>query len=142
MKILVLHSDVSPDAPPDDQDTLLQAAAIAATLGELGHDAVRAAFTPDLAALEALLDEECPELVFNLVETVWGRGLYAPLAPQMLSQLGVPFTGAGAASIAACSDKIMAKRHSGLATLQSDIQNLMQRMQNRIRIVKETLSRS
>ncbi len=39
-------------------------------------------------------------------------------------------------------DKIMAKRHSGLATLQSDIQNLMQRMQNRIRIVKETLSRS
>jgi len=110
MRILVLHSDVPPDAPPDDQDTLLQAAAIAATLGELGHEAVRGAFTPDLAALEALIAEECPEVVFNLVETVWGRGLYAPLAPQMLSQLGVPFTGAGAASIAACSDKIMAKR--------------------------------
>lgn len=110
MRILVLHSDVPPDAPPDDQDTLLQAEAIAATLGALGHEAVRAAFTPDPAALESLIAEECPELVFNLVETVWGRGVYAPLAPQMLSQSGVPFTGAGAAAMAACSDKVVAKR--------------------------------
>ena len=110
MRILVLHSDVPPDAPPDDQDTLLQAAAIESTLKALGHEASRAAFAPDPAALEALMSEECPELVFNLVETVWGRGVYAPLAPQMLSQLGVPFTGAGAAAIAACSDKVLAKR--------------------------------
>src|SRR4029077_3556743 len=59
--------------------------------------------------LETLIARECPDLVFNLVETVWGRGVYAPIAPAMLTQLGVPFTGAGAAAIAACADKVMTK---------------------------------
>src|SRR3954453_21185114 len=101
MKVLVLHSDVPPDAPPDEQDTLLQAAAVEKVLNELGHDAERAVFAPDTSSVEALIDRPDPDLVFNLVETVWGLGLHAPLAPSMLSHLGVPFTGAGAAAMAA-----------------------------------------
>jgi D-alanine-D-alanine ligase len=110
MRVLILHSDVPPDAPPDDQDTLLQAIAIESTLPELGHEASRAAFVPDPSALEALIARECPDLVFNLVEVVWGQGVYAPLAPQMLSHLGVPFTGCEAAAIAVCGDKVLSKR--------------------------------
>src|SRR6266478_4612648 len=110
MRVLVLHSDVPPEAPPDEQDTLLQAAAVAKVLNELGHDAERAVFTPDAAALEALLNRADPDVVFNLVETVWGLGLHAPLAAAMLSHLGVPFTGAGAAATAACGDKVLTKR--------------------------------
>src|SRR5256885_10746064 len=110
MKILVLHSDVPPDAPPDDLDTLEQAKAIETTLLRLYHEVSLATFFPDLAALDALIARECPDLVFNLVETVWGRGVHAPLAPAMLTQLGVPFTGGGAASLAACGDKLLAKR--------------------------------
>ena len=110
MRVLILHSDVTPDAPPDDQDTLLQAMAIESTLAELGHEASRAAFVPDSSTLEALIARECPDLVFNLVEIVWGRGVYASLAPQMLSQLGVPFTGGEAAAIAVCGDKVLSKR--------------------------------
>ena len=110
MRILVLHSDVPPDAPPDDLDTLLQAEAIEATLNALGHEASRVAFAPDPGALKSLIEKTRPELVFNLVETVWGKGVYAPVAPQMLTQLGVPFTGAGAAAIGACSDKVLSKR--------------------------------
>src|SRR5258705_4262630 len=110
MRILVLHSDIPPDAPPDDLDTLEQAKAIDATLTGLSHEVTLASFAPDLAALDALIARECPDLVFNLVETVWGRGVHAPLAPAMLSQLGVPFTGGGAASLAACGDKLLAKR--------------------------------
>jgi D-alanine-D-alanine ligase len=110
MRVLILHSDVPPDAPPDEQDTLLQAAAVEATLRELGHESSRGVFLPDPSALEALIARECPDIVFNLVETVWGRGIYGPLAPSMLAQMGVPFTGCGAASIAACGDKVLAKR--------------------------------
>jgi D-alanine-D-alanine ligase len=110
MRVLVLHSDVPADAPPDEQDTLLQAAAVARVLNELGHDAERAVFTPDAAALESLINRADPDLVFNLVETVWGLGLHAPLAATMLSHLGVPFTGAGAAAMAACGDKVLTKR--------------------------------
>lgn len=119
MRVLILHSDVPPDAPPDEQDTLLQAAAIRSALVKLGYQASCAAFVPDISALEALIARECPYLVFNLVETVWGRGLYAALAPAMLTQLGVPFTGCGAAAIAACGDKVLAKRLLAGAGLQT-----------------------
>src|SRR4029079_17666669 len=107
MRVLILHSDVRPAAPLDDQDTLLQAAAIDSALVALGHEAWRAAFVPDAAALDALIARDCPDLVFNLVETVWGSDTYAPLAPAMLTQLGVPFTGTGAAAMAACGDKLL-----------------------------------
>jgi D-alanine-D-alanine ligase len=110
MRVLVLHSDVPPDAPPDEQDTLLQAAAVESTLLALGHEASRIVFIPDPSALEAVISREYPDVVFNLVETIWGRGEHAPLAPAMLAQLGVPFTGASAASIATCGDKVLTKR--------------------------------
>jgi D-alanine-D-alanine ligase len=48
--------------------------------------------------------------VFNLVESVWGRGVYAPLAPQMLSEFGIAHTGSSAATIAVSTDKLLSKR--------------------------------
>jgi D-alanine-D-alanine ligase len=110
MRVVILHSDVAFDAPPDEQDTLLQAAAIGKALGLRGHDVSSTVFIPDAAGLAALMTQEDPDVVFNLVETVWGSGLYAPLAPAMLSNLGVPFTGVHAAPMAACGDKRFAKR--------------------------------
>src|SRR5437588_512743 len=110
MRILILHSEVAADAPPDDQDTLLQAAAVEETLRDIGHEVARCVFEPDPPLLDSALARECPDLVFNLVETVWGTGVYANLAPAMLTRLGVPFTGCGAAALAVCSDKLVAKR--------------------------------
>jgi D-alanine-D-alanine ligase len=110
MRIVILHSDVPEDAPPDEQDTLLQAAAIESTLMRLGHAASRAVFSADAAALDSLIRREEPDAVFNLVESVWGSDHYAPLAPAMLSELGVPFTGVRSAPMAACGDKILCKR--------------------------------
>ncbi len=51
MKILVLHSDVPPDAPPEDQDTLIAARAISEALQGRGHSAPLAAFVADREAL-------------------------------------------------------------------------------------------
>ena len=110
MRILLLHSDVPADAPPDEQDTLRQAAAIEAALRRRGHETTRVAFVPDAPETEALISSDTPDVVFNLVESVWGRCVYAPLAPAMLSDLGVPFTGVDAAAMAVCGDKILTKR--------------------------------
>ncbi len=117
MRILIVHSDVRPDAPPDEQDTLLQAAAVEAALKRRGHDVSCAVFLPDAGKIEALFAREDPDLVFNLVESVWGKGLYAPLAPAMFANFGVPFTGVHTAAMAACGDKIFAKRVLGGAKL-------------------------
>jgi len=110
MRVLVLHSNVPHDAPPDEQDTLEQAADVASSLTRGGHDVVSAAFVPDPDALKALLEKTRAETVFNMVESVWGRALHAPLAAQMLEQLGLPFTGARSAPMALTGDKILSKR--------------------------------
>jgi D-alanine-D-alanine ligase len=110
MRILILHSDVPADAPPDEQDTLRQAAAIEVALKRRGHEAGCAAFVPSESEMDALVARENPDVVFNLVETVWGRCLYGPLSPSILASIGVPYTGADAAAMAACGDKLLTKR--------------------------------
>ena len=110
MRVLILHSDVPADAPPDEQDTLLQAEAIDAALKRRGHEAASAAFVPTEADMNALIARENPDVVFNLVETVWGKCLYGPLAPSILASIGVPYTGAEPAAMAACGDKVLTKR--------------------------------
>jgi D-alanine-D-alanine ligase len=109
MRVLVLHSDVAPDAPPDEQDTLYSAASVAEALEKHGHHAPRAAFAPDMAFLKGLLDRHRPDVVFNVVESVFGAGIYSSLAPAMLDRLNIPYTGATAAHFAATTDKPFAK---------------------------------
>lgn len=110
MKVLVLHSDVPPEAPAEDQDTLIAAAAVSRALISRGHQAPLMAFVPDLNALGARLAAERPDVVFNLVEGIEGKGRLAYIAPRLLTELGVPFTGSGADVLIATGDKPAAKR--------------------------------
>jgi D-alanine-D-alanine ligase len=119
MKILVLHSDVPPDAPPEDEDTLIAARAISEALQARGHTASLAAFVNDREALRKLITPHRPDVVFNLVEGIEGEGRLAYLAPQMLADIGVPFTGAGARALVLTGDKPRTKkmlREAGLPT--------------------------
>jgi len=117
MKILVLHSDIPADAPPEDLDTLIAAEAVAAALQARGHQAEQAAFREE--TLQKLLTERHPDIVFNLVEGVDGQGRLAPKAPEMLAALGQRFTGVSAKAMAVTNDKPLTKmmlRQAGLAT--------------------------
>ena len=107
MRVLVLHSDVPADAPPDELDTLLQAEAVAAALIEKGHHAERAAFA--VTTLPETLARARPDIVFNLVESVDGNGSRAVLAPEMLAELGLSFTGNTSHSMARTGDKPLVK---------------------------------
>jgi D-alanine-D-alanine ligase len=116
-KILVLHSDVPADAPPEDQDTLIAADAVAQALDRKGHAVAKAAFRQD--TLAAVLALEAPGLVFNLVEGVDGKGLLASAAPRLLAELDMPFTGASAQALDISCDKPATKarlRAAGIAT--------------------------
>jgi D-alanine-D-alanine ligase len=117
VRILVLHSDVGPDAPPDEQDTLLTADAVATALAERGHALAIRAFDP--GTIKATLEETRVELVFNLVESVFGQGDLAGVAAAILARLHVPFTGCTAAALSCAADKCFTKRMlrtSGLPT--------------------------
>ena len=109
-RVLVLHSDVAPDAPPDELDTLYQADSIEAALAERGHVVARAAFVNDEPALAQLIRRHAPDVVFNLVEAVEGSGQRAVGVPGMLGRIGVPFTGADERALTVTGDKPRAKR--------------------------------
>jgi D-alanine-D-alanine ligase len=119
MRVLLLHSDVPPDAPPDELDTLRTADAVTMALRARGHDVTRRPFTPDPAAVEATLAAAGAEIVFNLVESVFGRGDMAGLAPAILEHSALPFTGALSAAISCAANKPLTKqllRAGGLPT--------------------------
>ncbi len=108
MKVLVLHSDIPPDAPPEDQDTLVAAKAVAQALISRGHQAWLAPFFP--TRLRSFLNREKADVVFNLVEGIDGKGCLAHLAPRLLEQIGVPYTGTGPDALIVTSDKPRSKR--------------------------------
>ena len=118
MKILVLHSDIAADAPPEELDTLIAAEAVAKALTARGHKAEQAPFRQE--TLPSLLTRTAPEIVFNLVEGVDGQGRLAPIAPRMLASQGRAFHRRdGAEAMAFTNDKPLTKqklRDAGLAT--------------------------
>jgi D-alanine-D-alanine ligase len=119
MRILVLHSDVAPDAPADELDTLITAQAITEALESGGHHASLAPFVFDLEALRALIAEHRADVVFNMVEAIFRQGELAPIVPTLLEKLNVPFTGCPSAPMALAGDKPLAKtllRLAGLPT--------------------------
>ncbi|MBN1422525.1 MAG: D-alanine--D-alanine ligase [Planctomycetes bacterium] len=109
-RIVLLHGIVPDDAPRDEQDTRVQAEAIARALARLGHEPARLDFTFDLARVSAALRAIAPAIVFNLVESVDGEGRFVHLAPAALERLGIPFTGAGMDAMFQTSNKLVAKR--------------------------------
>lgn len=117
MRVLVLHSDVPPDALADDQDTLITAQAIADVLEERGHRTSLAPFALDALALRGLIAEHLPDVVFNMVESVFTQCELAPGAPALLEKFNVRYTGCPAGPMALAGDKPLAKRMLRLANL-------------------------
>jgi len=118
-KIVVLHSDVAPDAPADELDCLRQAQAVSDALTALGHEPVLMPFVLDLAENMDKLRQISPYAVFNLVETVAGKGSLVYLAPALLDLLNLPYTGCRTDAMYLTSNKPLAKkmlRDAGIAT--------------------------
>jgi D-alanine-D-alanine ligase len=142
MRILVLHSDIGANPPPDELDTLVAAEAVGAALKRGGHAVRLAAFVADQDRLERLLEHERTDVVFNLVEGVGGLGQHAPIAPRMLDDLGVIFTGSDAVAMATTNDKPLTKRRlrdAGIATPDWSEPQAWHGLRNTTYIVKSAL---
>ncbi len=117
LSVIVLHGAVPPEAPPDEQDTLVQAGSVARALEALGHRAEAMALTLDLGAAKTELEARRPDVVFNLVESVEGRGALIHLGVGLAEALGLACTGAGTGALLNTSNKLLAKRMLALAGL-------------------------
>lgn len=115
----VLHGAIPEGASKDELDVLVEAEAVTEALLRLGHDPVRVPLSLDLKAALDLLVALKPDIVFNLVETVEGKGSLIHLAPALLDLMKVPYTGARTEAMFLTSNKLTAKevmRANGIPT--------------------------
>jgi D-alanine-D-alanine ligase len=110
MKIVVLHDEIPPDAPPDALDGLAQAEAVERTLRARGHTVERLACTLNLSEVERRLRAIAPDVVFNLVESIGGKGRLVATVPLLLESARLAFTGNGSAPTFLTANKLVAKR--------------------------------
>ena len=109
MRIAIVHNAVCANGTPDERDVLVQAEAIGAALGELGHHTACLPCTLDLAELKRRIEDFGPGLAFNLVESLDGSGRLIHLVPALLDAMGLPYTGSCAEAILMTSHKVLAK---------------------------------
>jgi D-alanine-D-alanine ligase len=119
VKVTTLFDRIAPGARADEADALVQAAAVEAALGELGHEHARVELTLDLAAAAAELRRLGTDVVVNIVESIEGHGRLAPSAPALLDAMGLRYTGAPAEALYLTTSKLLTKQllhASGLDT--------------------------
>lgn len=109
-RVAVLYGAVAPDAPPDEQDALVQVETVERALTALGYAPVPVPLSLDLDAARSRLQRLRPAFVFNLVESIDGMGGLIHLAPALFESLGLPYTGAAAEAVLLTSKKTLAKR--------------------------------
>jgi D-alanine-D-alanine ligase len=105
----IVHGVVAHAPSPDEADTLRQADEIGAALAALGYAVEVVPVGLDLGVLAALARSR-PEVVFNLVEALDGKGSLVHLVPAVLESHGLRVTGCSSAALFAASNKPFAKR--------------------------------
>jgi D-alanine-D-alanine ligase len=109
-KIVILHSDVSPDATEDELDCLKQAETIAQALHRLDYEPMFFPFGLDLNQTIKKLKFLKPQAVFNIAETLAAKGSLIYFAPAILDILQIPYTGCGTQAMFQTSNKPLAKK--------------------------------
>ncbi len=118
-KIVILHTDVAAEAGEDELDCLRQAQTIGEAIQTLGDESLLIPFEMDLNKTIAKLRALQPDIVFNLVETVGGRGSMIYFATALLDFLRFPYTGCGTDAMFMTSNKPLTKKilhANGIAT--------------------------
>jgi D-alanine-D-alanine ligase len=118
-KIVILHTNVAKDAGADELDCLTQVQTISEAIQTLGFEWRALPFKMDLDETIAELRTCKPDIVFNLVETVAGRGSMIFFSTALLDFLRLPYTGCRTDAMFMTSNKPLAKKilnADGIAT--------------------------
>lgn len=116
MKVAVCFNRVPPKSSSgEDHDRIseagaeVEAEAVAAALGQLGHQACLTPLGHDVQAFLKELLGVRPEVVFNLCEGFWGESRKELHVAALLDLLGIPFTGSGPLALGLTQDKARSK---------------------------------
>jgi D-alanine-D-alanine ligase len=111
-KVGIVYSQVQREDFPTEAQYITEkdAAHDAHLVGEyLGAMGVDAHLYPGDAMLAEVLQQDRPELIFNLVDSVKGKEDLAATIPGVLELLGIPYTGAGMLGLSLDTNKFLIK---------------------------------
>ncbi len=108
--VLIFHSPISADAPPDELDVLEEAYFFREGLVSLGYAVSIMPFDYNLERMRATLEKEKPHFVVNLTETLFGAGRLVHVAPAIFDHFGIPYTGCSSEAIYITSHKLLSKQ--------------------------------
>jgi D-alanine-D-alanine ligase len=119
VKITILYNRISDTPLPDEWDVLEQVRSVSQALAEQGHSVTELPFDLNLESAKTALLEHAPDLVFNLVESVDGKGSLLHFAPALLETLRIPYTGCPLDAVYVTSNKVLAKTILAAAQLDT-----------------------
>ena len=125
-KVLILINKITENPTADELDVLQQVKAVEEALTVLGHESMREFVDLNLSTTKNTILSWNPDVVFNLVEGIDGKGQLIFIAPALLESMNMPFTGSGLNSMFITSDKTLTKeklRVHGLPTPEWSINN-------------------
>jgi D-alanine-D-alanine ligase len=108
--VLVLHEGQGDGARPDELDTLVQVRQVTDAIRQLHWSTSAEEVDLNLGHTLERLRGTRPSCVFNLVESLNGRGELIGVVPALLETAGISFTGSGSDGVNLSSQKILAKR--------------------------------
>jgi D-alanine-D-alanine ligase len=115
LKVLVLFD--SAGSPPDDQDYTeefkqvdwVAEASVVKTLEKLGHEVRTLGIYDDISLLHKEIEENKPDVVFNLTEVFLGKAFLDKNIPSFLELMEIPYTGCGPVGMMVCNNKALTK---------------------------------
>ncbi len=119
MKVTITHNRILSDSAPEEADVLSQVALVRNSLIKLGHQVEILDIGKDLYQDILRIKEKKPELVFNLVESVFGRNELLYILPALMKAFNIPYTGASVEALFLTTNKAVAKKQmkrSGIPT--------------------------
>lgn len=110
LRAVVFRQALPPGASIAERDVLAQVEAVESALRSLGCATTVVECDLDLSPLRRAIQNERPDFVFELVESLGGSDRLAPVVAAFLETLRIPTTGSSFAAWSASNDKLRAKR--------------------------------
>lgn len=113
MRVTICHQSTSGQGRADELDVLEQVRVVEEALTNAGARVSLLPCSLDLSEVARALRAAAPDLVFNLVESLDGRGELIAVVPGLLDTLEIPYTGAPAEALFLTSNKSLARLRMG-----------------------------
>jgi len=110
MKTVILNNKLTENVAFDELDNKIETEAVTDVLEDLGFDVEIIEFGFDIQKIITQLQKFEPKFVFNLVESIEGKGNLIYFASAVLDSLKIPYTGCNTEALFNTSNKLITKQ--------------------------------